>query len=171
MQHRHRGGRRRVAVRRPRVQRPDAGEDPEPDIEGQEHPRLQRRVELLRGKVRKENDCDPARDEQRQDADEDEGRPEQQVQRQLHRRVLFRANAGSTERPAEDPLRPHFSRRTPDADEQVHRQHGDLVEQEEDEQVERDEDAVDAGDQDQQQRVELLAPLLRSSTTRRRPRR
>ena len=44
-------------------------------------------------------------------------------------------------------LRPHFPARSPDADQQVHRQHGDLVEQEEDEQIQRDEDAVNAGDQ------------------------
>ena len=39
--------------------------------------------------------------------------------------------------------------------------HGNLVEEEKDEQVERDEDAVDTGDQDQQQRVEFW---LRSLT-------
>ena len=47
--------------------------------------------------------------------------------------------------------------RAPDADEQIHRQHGDLVEQEEHEEIERDEDAEDARHEQQQQRVELLA--------------
>src|SRR5436309_875817 len=54
--------------------------------------------------------------------------------------------------------RPHLAARAPDADEQVHRQHRQLVEQEEHEEVERDEDTVHAGDEGEQQRVELLAP-------------
>ena len=97
---------------------------------------------------------------QREDAHEDERRPQEQVQGQLHRGVLLGADAGSAHGPAEDALRAHLAARAPDADQEVHRQHGDLVEEEEHEEVERHEDAVDAGDEEEEERVELLAPLL-----------
>jgi hypothetical protein len=126
----------------------------------QEDPRLQRRVDRHRLEIEERERSRAAGDVERENADEDERRPEQQVQRELHRRVFLGADAGAAERPAEDALRPDVARRPPDADQQIHRQHRDFVEQEEDEEVERDEDAVDAGDQQQQQRVELLAALL-----------
>jgi hypothetical protein len=53
-------------------------------------------------------------------------------------------------------LRADLARRAPDADEEVHRQHRDLVEEEEHEEVERHEDAEDSGHQRQEERVELL---------------
>ena len=60
VQHRYRGRCRGVAVRRPGVQRPDAGQDAEPDVERQEHPGLQRRDRMrIAADVRNENDCDP----------------------------------------------------------------------------------------------------------------
>ena len=54
------------------MQRPDAGEDPEAHVEGEEHPRLQRRIELLASIVRNENDVLARRDVEREDPDEDE---------------------------------------------------------------------------------------------------
>ena len=45
VEHGHRGGRGGVAVGRPGVQRPDAGQDAEAHVEGEKHPALQRRVE------------------------------------------------------------------------------------------------------------------------------
>ncbi len=99
-------------------------------------------------------------DVQREDADENEGRPEEEIQGQLHRRVFLRADTRSPEGPAEDALRADLARGAPDADQEVHRQHGDLVEEKEDEEVERDEDAVDTGDEEQQEGVELLPALL-----------
>ncbi len=150
----------RTTVGRPRVERPDAGEDPEADVERQEDPLLQRGAERHRLQRHERERVGSARDIQRENADEDERRPEEQVQRQLHRGVFLRADAGPPHRPAEDPLRLDVPRRSPDADEQVHRQHGDLVEEEEDEQIQRDEHAVDARDQQEEQRVELLPALL-----------
>jgi len=47
----------------------------------------------------------------------------------------------------------------------------DLVERKKHEQVERDEDAVDAGHQQEEKGVELLAPLLSPSTRPTPPRR
>jgi hypothetical protein len=110
VQHRHRRGRRRVAVRRPRMQRPDASEDAETDVEGEEHPRLQRRIELLRGHRQERERPLAGSDVEGKDADQDERRPEQQVQRQLHRRVFLGADASPAERPAENTLRTHFAR-------------------------------------------------------------
>ena len=62
---------------------------------------------------RNENDVEPAADVERQDADQDERRPEQQVQRQLHRRVFLRADACAPIRPAEDALRAALRRSIP----------------------------------------------------------
>ncbi len=161
VQHGDGGRRRRVAVRRPGMERKDRRENPEADVEREEHPRLQRRIEAHRLRAsRNENDVRARRHVERQDADQNERRPEQQVQRQLHRRVFLRADARAAVRPAEDAARRHLTRRSPDADEQIHRQHGDFVEQEEDEEIERHEDAEDAGDEQQQQRVELLVARL-----------
>ena len=160
VKHRHGGGGRRMAVRRPGVERPDAGENPEADVEREEHPRLESRRELRLLQVDERNALRAGRGVARQDAHQDERRPEQQVECQLHRGVFLRADAGPLERPPEDALRPHLPARTPDADEQVHRQDGDLVEEEEDEEVQRHEHAEHAGDQEEQQRVELLAARL-----------
>ena len=171
VEHRDRGRRRGVAVGRPGVQRPDAGQDAEADVEGEEHPRLQPRVELRRLQLEeREATPMPAADVEREDADQDERRPE----------AAGRASASSPRTPwcrrrsrgtpsRRCPAGRTSPARAPDADQQVHRQHGDLVEQEEDEEVERDEDAVDAGDQQQQQRVELLAARPSPSTRRTTP--
>ena len=173
VQHRHGGRRRRVAVGRPRVERPDAGEDAEADVERQEHPRLQ-----LSGRT-----CTASQDQERE-------------RRATRRR---RTAPGSPTRMNADPnsrysvsfiaaysfvptpVRPNAQPkmpcgrtspgRAPDADEQVHRQHGDLVEQEEDEEVERHEHAEDAGDEQEQQGVELLAARLDRPGRERRRRR
>ena len=48
----------------------------------------------------------------------------------------------------------------PDGDQQVHRQHGELVEEEEEEEVERGERAVDAGDEHEEQDEEVLVLVL-----------
>ena len=160
MQHGDRGGRGGVAVGRPGVQRPDSGQDAEAHVEGQEHPGLQPRIELAQLHLEERERRRVVRHVEGEDADQDEGGPEEQVEGQLHRGVFLGADAGAAEGPAEDALRAHLAARAPDADEQVHRQHRDLVEQEEHEQVERDEDAVDPGHQNQQQGVELLAAHL-----------
>src|SRR2546429_9137684 len=51
-------------------------------------------------------------------------------------RVLFRPDTCLAVRPGEDAARPDLAGRAPDSDQQVHRQHGELVEQEEHEEVE-----------------------------------
>jgi len=76
---------------------------------------------------------------ERQDADEDERRPEQQVQRQLHRGVFLGADAV---RPIAAPKMPCGLTKpggSPDADERYIGSTRNLVEEEEDEEVERDE--------------------------------
>jgi hypothetical protein len=90
------------------VERQDRREDAEADVEAQEHPRLQR-GSMHACERRGTRTTRPAGDVEREDADEDERRPEEQVQRQLHRRVFLGADAGAAERPAEDALRPHFA--------------------------------------------------------------
>ena len=158
MQHRDRRRRRGVPVGRPGVERPDPGEDAEPDVEGEEDPALEPQrehggLELEEGKRR-----GAGAHVEREDPDQDERRAEEQVERQLHRRVLFRPDARLPVGPREDPPGPHVARRAPDPDQQVHREDGQLVEEEQDEEVQRREDAVHARHERQQQRVELLAP-------------
>ena len=156
VKHRDRRRRRSVAIGRPRVQRPDTGEDPESDVEGQEHPALEATIERHALEVEERERADAGRCVQGEDSDQDERRTEEQIERQLHRRVLFRPDTCLAVRPGEDAARPNLAGRAPDSDQQVHRQHGELVEQEEHEEVEGDEHTEDAGDQRQQQRVELL---------------
>ena len=71
--------------------------------------------------------------------------------------------------PAEDALRAHLAARAPDADEEVHRQHGDLVEEKEHEEVERHEDAVDAGDEERAAARRTPGSAPSPSTTRTTP--
>ena len=157
MEHRDRRGRRGVAVGRPRVQRPDPREDAEADVKGEEDPALQRTGKRGGLEVEERERAGSGVDVESEDADQDERRPEQEVQRQLHRGVFFRPDPGLPVRPRENPAGSHLPRGAPDADQQVHRQHGQLVEEEQDEEIEGHEHAVDTGHQRQQERVELLA--------------
>ena len=75
-----------------------------------------------------------------QQGGKEQGTPGQQEQGQLHRRVIF------------VPAPPYQNQR-------VHRHHGDFVEEEEQEQIERHEDAVHADDQHQHEGEEFLHPL------------
>ena len=160
MEHRDRGGRGGMAVGGPGVERPDARQDAEAHVEGEEDPGLQAAVELDSLHLEEGKGRRARGDVEGKDAHEDEGRPEEQVQGQLHRRVLLGAHAGPPQRPSKDSLRPDLSRRPPDPDQEVHGEHGDLVEEEEHEEVEGDEDAVHARDEHEEERVELLAALL-----------
>ena len=80
-----------------------------------------------------------------EDADEDQHRSGDQHQRQLHRAVFLGAREGA-----------EVGAGAPDGDQQVHRQHGHLVPEEEEEEVFGDEDAVDARDQQEEQDEEVL---------------
>jgi hypothetical protein len=99
-------------------------------------------------------------DPQQEDPDEDERGPREQVKGQLHRAVFLESDADLREQPAERTLARNVHRRAPDADEHVHREHGQFVEEEEQEKIERDEHAVDAGDQKRQEQEEFLLALL-----------
>ena len=86
--HRPGGGRRGVPVRRPGMEGPDAGQNAETDVEEQEERAAQAARE---GRLRQRYvvECAAAQllaplDPQEKDADEDERRPGQEVQRQLH---------------------------------------------------------------------------------------
>ncbi len=68
-------------------------------------------------------------DKEGDEAGEEERAADHQIEGQLHRAVLLAGTA-------------------PDSDERVHRQDGDFVEEEEDEDVARDEDAEDAEDEE-----------------------
>ena len=83
-----------------------------------------------------------------EDAHPDEDASRHQVENQLHRAVFF----GAEER-AEVGAAP------PNTDEQVHRQHRQLVEEKQEEQVPDHEHPVDPGRQRQQQREELPVPV------------
>ena len=137
---------------------PDPGQDTEPDIEREEDPALERARERGSLEIEERERGGAGVDVERQDPDQDERRPEEEVQGQLHRGVLLRPDPGLSERPGENTAGAHLARRAPDADQQVHREHGQLVEEKQYEEVERHEHAVNASDERQQQRVELLAP-------------
>src|SRR5437773_126237 len=142
------------------MERPDTRQDAEADVEREEHPALQREVERDGLEVEERERGGAGVHVEREQADENERRSEQEIEGQLHRGVFFRPDARLAIRPREDDAGAHLARRTPDADEQIHRQDRELVEEKEDEEVERAEDAIDAGDEREEERVELLAPDL-----------
>src|SRR5207248_3775003 len=148
-------GGRGVAVRRPGVEWPDARQDTEADVESQEDPALDARRDGGGLEVEERERRGAGVDVEREDADENERGAEQEVERELHRGVLLRADARLPVRPRKDAARAHLAGRAPDTDQQIHRKDGELVEQEEDEEIEGHEDAEDAGDERQQERVEL----------------
>ena len=131
-----------MAVRRPVVERPDAAQHREAK-EGRQEPGILER----RGKI---GGLEQAHIEgvetrfvvHRQRADESHHRTDEQVQGQFHGGVLARL----------DPA--------PNGDQQVHREDGDLVEEEQHEQVERGEDAEHARSQDEQEGKELARTVL-----------
>ena len=76
-----------------------------------------------------------------QNTDQRDDRADKQVQRQLHRRIFF-------------------ARRTPDGNHDIHREDRQFVEEDQQEQVQRDEDAVDAGHQQHKERHEFADAIL-----------
>ncbi|MEZ4336063.1 MAG: hypothetical protein R3B82_05500 [Sandaracinaceae bacterium] len=160
VEHRDRGRRRGVAVRRPGVEREDAGEGAEAEPEQREHDQLGRA--RVRG-VLEGREVEAPRlglEVEPEDPDEDRGRAHEQHERQLHRGVLAAADVEDLPDVAEGPVLGHRVARAPDADEEVHRQDGDLVEEEEDQQILRDEDAEDARHEHQEVDEELLVAAL-----------
>ena len=151
MDHRHGCRRARVAVGRPAVEREHRQERAEADEEQQEGADLEARAEVPSLRREREHlhvEGAAARGERREvepdDADEQKCRAEQQVDRELHARVLLR----------------HALRRAEENDENVDRNDDDLVAQEEDEEIVGDEGARDARDQHEQEDEELLRALL-----------
>jgi hypothetical protein len=138
------------------VERPDPRQDAEAYVERQEHPALGHRRERDLGEREQGKGVHAGAEVEDEEADQDERRPEQEIEGQLHRRVFLGADARLAERPREEPLGSDLARRAPDADQEIHREDGDLVEEEEHEEVERDEDAEHPGHEREQERVELL---------------
>jgi hypothetical protein len=141
------------------VERPDPGQHAEPDVEQEEdrpaEPARKRRLLKLQVVERP-----PPLDPEEERSDEDERGPGKEVQGQLHRPVLLPADADLREEPAERAAAFDRHRRSPDADQDVHREHGQLVEEKEQEQIEGDEDAVDPGDEQRHEQEELLLARL-----------
>ena len=147
MHHRRRRRRRRVTERRPRVERPHRRKEPEPEQQTRERSHLRVRghpdvaLQLL------DVHC-PGRVIDHQQPDQRQHRARRQVQRQLHRRVLFRAPVlARRQRPVH-------------ADQQIHRDHRQLVEEVEEKQIHRAERPADPRRQREEQDVILLLPVV-----------
>ena len=141
MQHRHGRGRGGVAVRRPRVEREDAAQRAAAEHDEREHNLLERRVVGRVEQGRQVERAEARLGEDAEDGGEDQDRRRDEHHHQLHRAVFAPARA-------------------PHRDEQVHRQHCGLVEQEPEEQVEGDERAVDPCHEHEQQDEEVLRAVL-----------
>ncbi len=140
VEHGHRGGSRSVAVRGPGVKRPQRREDPETDEQdGKEHA-LEHRGKCHRGQPVQVERGQAGSEVQPQDPGENQGAGRHEVERELHGGVFLAPGS-------------------PDPDEQVHGKDGHLVEEEEQEQVPRHEDAEDAGGEREQEDEELLLPI------------
>ena len=152
VQHTHRGRRGDVSIGRPRVERPKSRQQAEPDHYEQEHHTLEEVGEgatLLGPRRFAEREDVEGRgsrlDVDRHDDDPHEHAARDDHQDELQRPVLLRAGE-ILERGAAPPH----------ADEQVHRHDGQLVEEEEKEEVSRDERPVHARNQQEQQDVVVL---------------
>ena len=165
MEHADPGGGGDVAVRRPGMEGPQAGQDAEPHGEQREHPQLQGTgkravVSQLRQRVDVERGAAGLgrRHVQREYPNPDEHAAGHQHQHQLHRAVLFRAQEGA-----------EIGAAPPNPDEQIHRQHSQFVEKEQEKEVANDENAKHARAQGQQQDEEIPRPPGDGLADQRRP--
>ena len=151
VEHTDAGGRGHVAVGRPGVEGPQTRQGTESHREEGEHPHLREtrdRSALLErgqfvdveGRVSRLRRCHV----QGQYPDPDQDAAGDEHQHQLHRAVFLGAQEGA-----------EVGAAAPHADEQVHGQHGQLVEEEQEEQVAHHENAIHARAQRQQQHEEV----------------
>ena len=141
MEHGHRAWARRVAYRRPGVERPDRSQDPEAEEQHHKGNPLGPVGEV--GGVQPDHveGLEARRGIEQQDAGNDETAAGHEIQGELHGGVFFAGGA-------------------PDQDEDVHGHHGDLIEQEEHKEIVGHEDAEDPGDQGQHPDEVFLGALL-----------
>src|SRR5208337_1972094 len=130
VEHTHRGGGGHVAHRRPGVERPDRGQDPEAEEEHHKGNLLDPGGEVGGVQLDHVEGLEARGGIEQQDAGDDETAAGHQIQGELHGGVFFAGGA-------------------PDQDEDVHGHHRDLIEQEEHEEVVGHEDAEDPGHQGQ----------------------
>ena len=137
--HRPLGGRLRVGVGEPGVEREHRDLDREADEHAGEDPELRGAGDAgpLLHEVRDGEALGPGLEEQREEADEHQRRAEHGVEEELERRILALLAA-------------------PDADEEVHREEHDLEEDEEEDEVLCDERARHAGLEHEEEREERL---------------
>ena len=155
VQHGHRRGRRHVAVGRPRVERPETRQRAEADHKQREHQHLELGAEPPVGRhlsqrfQRERAVALPRRLRvDRQYPHPDEYAAGHEEDDELHRPVFFGADKVA-----------ELAAAAPDTDKQVHRQHGQLVEEEQEEQVPHRKHAVHPGGQRQQQHEELTGAV------------
>ncbi len=128
-----------MAGRRPRVQRPNAGEHGEAEEQDWKRPRLQLRRKLkLREMVQIQR---TARDIRGDNSKEDERASEERIKRKLHRAVFL-------------------VRRSPDRDEKIFRHNHELVENEEQKKIGAEKNAIGTADDQEQPKEELVRPTV-----------
>src|SRR5438477_530714 len=128
-----------VTGRRPGVQRPDTREYGEPDEQHGKRPRLKLRCELkLRELLKIERSSGHVRGD---DSDEDERASEEGIKRELHRAVLL-------------------VRRSPDRDQEIFWNDHELVEEEEEEEIGAEKDAIRAADHKKKPKEEFVRPMF-----------
>ena len=147
----HTDGRRRghMAVRRPCVERPKPGQHTAADQEQREDDLLEVRIVLDGVEVRQIERADARLHEHRKDADEDQNAGADEHHHELEGAVFFGANE-----------RRESARRSPDADQQVHRQHSQFVEEEPEEEIERYEHAEDARHEHEEEDEVILVAVI-----------
>ena len=130
------------------MERPESGQHAESDHQEREEHSLEslRESDLL--KLYQIEAAEASLREHRENSYPDEDAAPDQVEHQLHRAVLFGAAEGRELRAA-----------PPHADQQVHRHDGQLVEQEEQEHVQRNEHTEHAGQEHKVQYEELLGAV------------
>ena len=131
VQHANAGGSRHVTVGRPGMEGPQTGQNAKANHEQREYPVLEGFIEQAslrhltqQGDRESGESCVGRLGVQSQDADPDQDAATHQVQHQLHCTVLFGAQKAA-----------EVGAAAPNADQQVHGQHGQLVEEEQEEQV------------------------------------